>query len=66
MASVVLDLLYVVDVLVALHVDAEVALGGGAVVAHLTPVGLVSTGVGLASRQPGMLLVGDAVNAVGV
>ena len=62
----VLDLLHVVDVLVALLVHAEVALGGEAVITHLAPVRLVATGVGLAARRSRMLLVGDAVNAVEV
>ena len=43
--------------------DGQVAFGGGRVVAHLAPVGLVSACVSLAPGQPGMLLSSDAVNA---
>ena len=64
MSSVVLELLHVVDVLVRLHVDAQVTLGGGAVVTNFTPVRFVATRVGLATCQTWMLLSSDAVNAV--
>ena len=44
----------------------EVPLGGGAVVADLTPVRFVAAGVGLPPGQSRVLLACDAVNAVGV
>ena len=44
--------------------DAEVTLGGGAVVAHLTSVWFVSTCVGLAPGQARVLLTSDAVDAL--
>lgn len=50
--------------LVALHVNAQVALRGGAVLAHLTAVGLVAAGVGLATSQLRMRLVLQAIDAV--
>ena len=58
-----MKLLDVVQMLVRLHVDAEVPLGGGGVVADLTSEGLVPAGVGFSSAESGMRLVGDAVDA---
>lgn len=46
--------------------DGKVAFGCGRVVADLTPVWLVTTGVGLSSGQTRMLLACDAVNAGGL
>ena len=66
MSSVVLELLHVVDVLVRLHVYGEVALGGGAVVADLTPVGFVAAGVRLSPGQSRVLLTSDAIDAGGL
>lgn len=47
--SALLQLLHVVQVFVALHVNTEIALGRGRIVAHLAPVRLVPAGVGLAA-----------------
>ena len=46
--------------------DGQVTLGGCRVVAHLTSVGLVAAGVGLAAGQPRVLLASDAVDAGGL
>ena len=58
-----LNLLHVVQVLVRLHVDGEVTLGCGGVVAHLTSVGLVTACVSLTPGQTRVLLASDAVDA---
>ena len=63
-SSAILQLLYVVYVFVALHVDAEVPLCGGRVVADLASVRLVSAGVALSSREPRVRLGSDAVYAL--
>lgn len=49
-SAALLELLHVVEMLVALHVNTEVTLRRGGIVAHLAPVGLVPAGVGLAAR----------------
>lgn len=51
--------------LIRLHVNGEVALCCGGVVADFAPVWLIATGVSLAPGQPWMLLASDAVNAGG-
>jgi len=61
--AAVLQLLHVVQMLVGLHVYAEVAFGGRRIVAHLTPVRFVTARVRLAPGQPRVRLPGDAVHA---
>ena len=46
--------------------DGEVALGGGGVVAHLAPIWLVAASVCLTPCKTRVLLVGDAIDALGV
>ena len=46
----ILQLLHVVQMLVRLHVDAEVTLRGGRIVADFAAVGLLATRIRLASR----------------
>lgn len=52
------------QVLVALHVNAEVALRCGAVLAHLAAVGLVAARVSLATTQLRVGLIVQAVDTV--
>lgn len=52
--------------LITLHVDREVTLGGGGVVAHLAAVGFVAASIGLPSGKARVGLVGEAVDASGL
>lgn len=65
-AAALLQFLHVIEVFITLHVYAEVALGGGGVVADLAPVRLVAAGVGLAPGESRVRLPGDAVYTRGL
>lgn len=54
------------EVLVGLHVDAEVSLGGGGIIAGLATVRLVATVVALASGKPWVGATSTAIGAVAV
>lgn len=59
--AAVMQLLGVVQMLVRLHVNAQVALGRRRVVAHLATVRFVSAGISFAASQPGMRLTRQTV-----
>lgn len=44
-----LELLHVIEMLVTLHVDAQISLGGGGIITDFAPVGLVPAGVGFSA-----------------
>lgn len=62
----VLQLLHVVDVLVRLHVNAEVALSCSRVVANLATIRFVTACIRFPTSQPGVGLIGETVHAAHV
>ena len=53
LSGAVLEILHVVQVLVRLHMNTEVAFGSGRVVTNLTAEGFIATRVALAPSEPG-------------
>ena len=55
--------LHVVQMLIGLGMNPQTSFGFAGIVAHLTPVRFISTGVGFTIRQTRMLLTFDAIDA---